>query len=310
VAGLMIGGSLVLGAGDGGAQVPVSPPRDAPTAFMARADEDSMRAATALAVAQARRTYPAARTRYLRGLPAGHHLFVTALLRDDLGRTEQVFIAVDSLARGRAFGRISSDIGLVRGYRSGQPYSLAEGDLLDWTVQRPDGTEEGNAVGLAMEAYQSRRRAASVGAVPFNFASADQNFAVTGMFAGTVRVLGDSVEVLVRRAVARAHADVSRDAPLGHVRLRADLVTRVDREGTWVVADSSAYVSVARSLASGAERALGPLRFVLPRNQAGPLASYWLAFEFEAIATPSGDRPATRFAAFAHGDETMFAGYR
>lgn len=310
VARLALGGSLVLGAGKSGAQAPATPLRDAPTASMSRADADSMRAATMSAVAQARRTYPAVRARYLRGLPAGHHLFVTALLLDDLGRTEQVFVAVDSLARGRAYGRVASDIGLVRGFRSGQAYDLAESDVLDWTVQRPDGTEEGNAVGLAIEAYQTRRRAASVGAVPFSFASAEQNFAVTGTFAGTVRVRGDSVEVLVRRAVARAHPDVPRDAPLRHVRLRADLVMRVDTAGTWVIVDSSGYVPVARSLAGGAGRAFGPLRFVLPRSQAAPLASYWLVFEFEAVAPPRGDRPAGRFATFSHGDQAMFAGYR
>ncbi|HEY0778867.1 MAG TPA: hypothetical protein VGD56_12935 [Gemmatirosa sp.] len=292
------------------AQAAATPPRDTPTAFTSRADEDAMRAALAPAVAQARRTYPAARARYLRGLPAGHHFFVAALLRDDAGHTEQAFVAVDSVARGRVFGRIASDIGLVRGYRSGDPYTLAETELLDWTVQRPDGSEEGNAVGLALEAYQAHRRIASVGTVPFDFTSADENFAVTGTFAGTVRVRGDRLEVLVTRAVARAHPDVPATAPLRNVRLRADLVTHVDSTGNWIVVDSSAYALVAASLAGSVTRTVGPLRFVLPRSQSGPLASYWVAFEFEAVAPARGGRPAARFATFAHGNEGMFAGYR
>ena len=105
-------------------------------------------------VAKARATYPAARDRYAAGLPPGHHLFVTTRLRDAAGRVEQAFVAVDSIRADRIHGVIASRIGAVAGYRLGQPHVVVEGDLVDWMVARPDGSEEGNAVGKFIDALQ------------------------------------------------------------------------------------------------------------------------------------------------------------
>ena len=49
-------------------------------------------------IAQARATWPAAKQRYLAGLPARNTFFVTALIVDDSDRREQVFIAVLDLS--------------------------------------------------------------------------------------------------------------------------------------------------------------------------------------------------------------------
>lgn len=105
-------------------------------------------------VAKARATYPAARARYVAGLPAGHHFFVTTRLRDAAGRVEQAFVAVDSVRADRIHGVIANEIRAVAGYRRGQPHVVAEGDLVDWTVARPDGSEEGNAMGKFIDALQ------------------------------------------------------------------------------------------------------------------------------------------------------------
>src|SRR5688500_196813 len=51
-------------------------------------------------IMRARATWPGARKRFLAGLPARHSFFVTALLVDDSGRREQVFIAVESIRDG------------------------------------------------------------------------------------------------------------------------------------------------------------------------------------------------------------------
>jgi hypothetical protein len=98
-------------------------------------------------IAQARATYPEARRRYLSGLPPGHTFFVTIKLHDNVGRGEMVFIAVDSLVQETAFGRIWNEIMTVSGYKLGQAHSVPETEILDWTISRPDGTEEGNFVG-------------------------------------------------------------------------------------------------------------------------------------------------------------------
>jgi len=105
-------------------------------------------------VAQARKTYPAARERFLRGLPPRHTMFVSTRLVDSTGRVEQVFVAVDSI-RGRTIaGRIWSDIHVVSGYAMRQPYTFSDSALVDWTIARPDGTEEGNVVGKFLDTYR------------------------------------------------------------------------------------------------------------------------------------------------------------
>ena len=70
---------------------PVSTTTDAETEKMHRAMEPYVR--------QARKTYPAAKARYLKGLPPGEHFFVTTRLRDAKGRIEQVFIAVTAIEK-------------------------------------------------------------------------------------------------------------------------------------------------------------------------------------------------------------------
>ena len=284
--------------------------RDAPMALTSRATEDSMRAAIAPAIAEARRTYPDARRRFLAGLPPGRRFFVTTELRDSIGRHEQVFIAVDSLRSGRVFGRIANPVDLLTNYRMGQPYSLPEAELLDWMILQPDGSEEGNFVGKFLDSYWERLRASSVGDVPFAFASADTEFAVTGEFVGTVRVRADSLEVSLTHATARAHADVLPADPLHALRLRAILVMPVDSSGAWVIADTSAFVPIASELAGAKPLAVSPLHFVITRPRQAPLASFWLGFEFEAVAPRSARPPGRHFATFAHGSPAMFAGFR
>lgn len=90
----------------------------------------------------------------LAGLPPHHTMFVTTRLRDAAGRMEQVFVAVDSIVGPRIAGRIWNDVITVAGYRAGQAYAFDDDALVDWTVARPDGTEEGNVVGKFMDGYR------------------------------------------------------------------------------------------------------------------------------------------------------------
>ena len=105
-------------------------------------------------VVQARATYPAAKRRYLAGLPAGQSLFLTTRLKDSAGRLEQVFIAVDSIRGPRVFGRIWSQVQLVQGFRLRQEYTFLEDEILDWLITKPDGTEDGNTVGKFLDTYR------------------------------------------------------------------------------------------------------------------------------------------------------------
>jgi hypothetical protein len=105
-------------------------------------------------VAEARRTWPDARRRFLSGLPAGHVFFVTTRLRDSEGLWEQSFVRVQSIRDRTITGLIASNLGLVKGYRINQSYSFDENELLDWMVANPDGSEEGNVVGKFLDTYK------------------------------------------------------------------------------------------------------------------------------------------------------------
>jgi len=104
-------------------------------------------------IAQAKKTYPSAKSKFQSGLPDGYSFFVTTRLYDGSGTFEQVFIAVRSIEDGVISGRIWSDIRRVRGYKQGDSYSFSEADILDWLITHPDGSEEGNFVGKFLDTY-------------------------------------------------------------------------------------------------------------------------------------------------------------
>ena len=105
---------------------------------------------------QARRTWPQARERFLRGLPPGHVFLITVRLTDALGRMEQVFVRVDQIDGNRIHGKIDSQIGTVLGWRRGDAFETPDGALIDWTILAPDGSESGNFVGRFLDTYRRR----------------------------------------------------------------------------------------------------------------------------------------------------------
>ena len=130
-------------------------PPDKP-AHATTADEmDAIHKAMEPYIQEAKKTYPSARARFLKGLPRGEHFFVTTRLRDAEGRMEQVFIAVSAVEAGTIKGIIFSPIQGVSGYAYGQPYSFPESELVDWLIAKPDGSEEGNVVGKFLDTYGS-----------------------------------------------------------------------------------------------------------------------------------------------------------
>jgi hypothetical protein len=132
--------------------VAANAPVDIP--YTAKSARD-MAAELAPYVAQARASWPAARARYLAGLPPRQAFFVTVELRDAKHRTERVFVAVDEIADGTVSGRIWNDIELVEGYSFRQSITVPESEVLDWTIARPDGSEEGNFIGKYLDSHRS-----------------------------------------------------------------------------------------------------------------------------------------------------------
>ena len=112
-------------------------------------------AAIAPYIAEAKASYPSAKSKFLAGLPSGQSFFVTTRLYDGSGVFEQVFIAVNSIDNGSISGKIWSEIGRVSGYKLGDNHTLSESDILDWLITHPDGSEEGNFVGKFLDTYRS-----------------------------------------------------------------------------------------------------------------------------------------------------------
>lgn len=105
-------------------------------------------------VEKARNTYPQAKVRFLNGLPPKHSFFITTRIHDASKRFEQVFIAVREIKQGTITGVLASEIHVVTGYSLGDVLSFPESELIDWTITKPDGTEEGNFVGTFLDTYQ------------------------------------------------------------------------------------------------------------------------------------------------------------
>ena len=128
-------------------------PLDRPVPMSAHSQRKALYRAIAPLVAAARASYPAAKQRFAAGLARGETFFVTAQLRDALDRHEQVFVAVTAIVGDTIRGRIASPIQTVQGYRYGQSFAVPEAELLDWTIAKPDGSEEGNVVGKFLDTY-------------------------------------------------------------------------------------------------------------------------------------------------------------
>lgn len=122
-------------------------------------------------IEQARSTYPEARRRWEQGLPRGQAFLVTTWFRHSEHEVEQVFVRVNSLVVVAAEGRddlspvtmilgqiISAPVG--PGFKQGDQYRFSEEDVIDWTIQHADGTEEGNAIGKFLDEYGARCPAA------------------------------------------------------------------------------------------------------------------------------------------------------
>ena len=135
-------------------------PADRPVLVAAEAAENPAAAVAALdrliapAVRQARATLPKARRRFLAGLPAGQAFFVTTRLQDPDGTFEQVFVQVTQWSGSQVQGTVASELGVVKTYRQNQSVTFPAAAVLDWTISRPDGSEEGNYVGKLLDAAQ------------------------------------------------------------------------------------------------------------------------------------------------------------
>jgi Uncharacterized protein conserved in bacteria (DUF2314) len=108
-------------------------------------------------IVKARKTYPAAKKRFLAGLPPSYLFSLTTKLWDrSHTKFEVVFVVADQIKNGTVTGHLATHTKQPVGYNFGDKISFPESEVMDWTIVHPDGTEEGNIVGKFMDTYQPR----------------------------------------------------------------------------------------------------------------------------------------------------------
>jgi hypothetical protein len=108
-------------------------------------------------ISKALKTYPAAKKRFLNGLPSKYLFSLTTKLWDrSHTRFEVVFVVAKAIKDGAVTGRLASHTTQPVGYGFGDRISFSESQIMDWTILHADGTEEGNVVGKFLDTYKPR----------------------------------------------------------------------------------------------------------------------------------------------------------
>jgi uncharacterized protein YegJ (DUF2314 family) len=149
---LLLSITTLLGASPGPQE---SPQRPADKPVPAASAEATRKLVEAIApyVKKARATLPQAKKKYLKGLAKGEEFFVTTRIYNPDGKYEQVFLRVTSWEGQTINGVLASDTSLIHQKR-GDAVACKERDVLDWTISKADGTEEGNFVGKFLDTYK------------------------------------------------------------------------------------------------------------------------------------------------------------
>jgi len=102
-------------------------------------------------VKKAIETLPYAKNHFLSGLKKGEAFFLTTRIYDNEGNFEQIFVRVNEWIGKNIKGTIASDLNTVKGYKHGQLIEFPESAILDWTISKSNGEEEGNYVGKFLD---------------------------------------------------------------------------------------------------------------------------------------------------------------
>ncbi|MEY2486907.1 MAG: hypothetical protein QOH39_2555 [Verrucomicrobiota bacterium] len=130
-------------------------PKDNPAVMRSRDSLVAYDKAIAPYVAKARATFPAAKKRFLAGLPAGYRFSVRIRLSDSENRLEDSFVGVESIKDDKITGILGA-VDVVKRYKRGQRITVPESRIDDWVIVRPDGVEEGNPVGKFLDTYHPK----------------------------------------------------------------------------------------------------------------------------------------------------------
>ena len=129
-------------------------PPDKPQTVAGSKAVEAYERAIAPYVAKARASYPAAKKRYLRGLPRGYQFTIWTRLCESEAVCEDLYVLVDNIKDGIIYGRVNNrPIGL-RKHRLGTRVRVPESRVRNWVVLRPDGSEEANELGNFLDRWK------------------------------------------------------------------------------------------------------------------------------------------------------------
>jgi hypothetical protein len=104
-------------------------------------------------VVKARAGLPGIKKRFNSGLK-DEVLMLTVRVYDPNGKYEQVFATVKKWGEKEITGTIASDVMGIKSHKMGDEITFPEKDVLDWTIEKSDGTEEGNVVGNFLNTFK------------------------------------------------------------------------------------------------------------------------------------------------------------
>jgi uncharacterized protein YegJ (DUF2314 family) len=131
-------------------------PKDQPHAIRGNGQATSYDSLISPYVKLARETLPSAKKSFLDGMKKGDTFFLTTRIYDSPDRFEQVFIHVTSWKGEKIRGTIANDLNVVKKFKRGQSIEFDEASVLDWTISKADGTEEGNFIGKFLDSQQKK----------------------------------------------------------------------------------------------------------------------------------------------------------
>jgi uncharacterized protein YegJ (DUF2314 family) len=134
-------------------QQPVQRPADKPVPAASSENSRKLDQAIAPYVKKAKATLPQAKEEFLNGLAKGDEFFVTTRIYNPDGKYEQVFLSVTSWTGQTIRGVLATNSSLIP-IKRGDAVICKERDVLDWTISKADGTEEGNFVGKFLDNYK------------------------------------------------------------------------------------------------------------------------------------------------------------
>lgn len=144
-------------------------------------------------------------------------------------------------------------------------------------------------------------------AIPFRISSFGTAFAMQAELAGEYRILPDSIEILVKKAVVR---DSTHCPYKGRRRLGAITFALATARGekSWRRSTMSAPYMVERMMTPGDEIEFGAIYFSIPRYADMDLQKHWLLVQLsDFVLDVPGEKPIEAYA-FAHSCRDIFYG--